>query len=184
MSQVDDAPVEAATKDFPVLNTEQVGSTAHAYPVQINHCKDQIRQNHPLSDIPLLKALPYLSMVKCCLKKPKKNFRNALRRSLLKRLEIKMPKSDIKLEEDPYLLLGKKIVPLTSLGYGMNAYYDFIKSLGILFLLIAIFSIPAMSIFAKYGAIVGQPKGIITQFSLGNMGKILSRPDQILIINI
>jgi len=66
-----------------------------------------IANNHPLSRIPLLKALPYLKYCKCCLKKPKKDFRLALKKSLLQKMDMKMPKTDIKLEEDPFLRLGK-----------------------------------------------------------------------------
>jgi hypothetical protein len=66
-----------------------------------------IDKNHPLSRIPLTKALPYLRFVTCCLRKNKPDFRLALRKSLLKKMDLKMPKSDIQLEEDPYLRLGK-----------------------------------------------------------------------------
>jgi hypothetical protein len=60
-----------------------------------------------LSRIPLLKALPYLQYCKCCLRKPKKDFHLGLRKALLKKLDMKMPKNDLKLEEDPFLRLGK-----------------------------------------------------------------------------
>ena len=60
-----------------------------------------------MARIPLLKALPYLAMCRCCLKKPKKDFRLAMRKALLKKMEMRMPKTDIKLEEDPFLRLGK-----------------------------------------------------------------------------
>ena len=55
----------------------------------------------------MLKALPYLHYVRCCLKKPKKDFRLAMRKALLFKMDMKMPKTDIKLEEDPFLRLGK-----------------------------------------------------------------------------
>ena len=60
----------------------------------MNSAKALIANNHPLSRIPWDKAVPYLKMCTCCLKK-KKDFRNALRRSLLKKMEIKMPKTEI-----------------------------------------------------------------------------------------
>lgn len=53
-----------------------------------------------------MKALPYLRYFTCCLKKPKKDFRLALRKALLKKMDLRMPKSDIQLEEDPFLRLG------------------------------------------------------------------------------
>ncbi len=52
----------------------------------------------------------------------------------------------------------------------MNAYFDLIRYMGILFFLVFIFSIPSMLIFKSYGAIANLPKGGLTQFSLGNMG--------------
>jgi hypothetical protein len=52
------------------------------------------------------KALPFLEYVSCCMKAEKKNFRYGLRKSLLHRLDIKIPKSELKLEDDPYLRLG------------------------------------------------------------------------------
>ncbi len=72
---------------------------------KVNSAKMQIANNHPLSRIPLDKALPYLCIFTYCFKK-KKDFRAALRRSLLKKMDIKIPKTDLKLEEDPFLRLG------------------------------------------------------------------------------
>ena len=71
-----------------------------------------------------------------------------------------MPKNDMKLEEDPYLRLG----------FGMNAYYDTLRYLMIMMFLIFLFCIPTMVIYSSYDGIVKDPKGPITQFSLGNMG--------------
>lgn len=66
-----------------------------------------IDTNHPLARIPLMKALPYLRLFSCCLRKPKKDFRYALRKALLKKLDIPRPKTDDLLEADPFLRLGK-----------------------------------------------------------------------------
>ncbi len=65
-----------------------------------------IEKNHPLSRIPLIKSLPYLHYCRCCLRKHKPDFRIALKKSLLMKMEMKVPKSDILLEQDPYLRLG------------------------------------------------------------------------------
>ena len=75
----------------------------------MNSAKLQISNNHPLSRIPVDKALPYLRLLKCC-KKDKKDFRNALRKSLLKKMDIKMTKTDLQLEQDPFLRLGTCIM--------------------------------------------------------------------------
>ena len=79
----------------------------HPYAFQINSAKQIIAKNHPLSRTPLLKVLPVLYYCRCRLKKPKKDFYLALRKSLLQKMEIKMPKNDLKLEQDPFLMLGK-----------------------------------------------------------------------------
>lgn len=119
-----------------------------------------IEDSHPLARIPLLKALPYLRFCRCCLKKPKKDYRLALRKALLKKMDMKMPKTDIQLEQDPFLRLG----------FGMNAYFDTLRYLMILMLLIFVFSVPTMYIYSSWGAIEKDAMGAITKFSLGNMG--------------
>jgi len=97
-----------------------------------------------LARIPLLKALPYLNICRCCLRKPKKDFRLALKKSLLKKMDMKMPKTDMKLEEDPFLRLG----------FGMNAYYDTLKYLMVLMLLLFVFSLPSVFIYSSNSALV------------------------------
>ena len=65
---------------------------------QINTAKQTIDENHPLSRIPLDKALPYLRFFRFCMKKQKKDFRVSLRKALLKKMDMRMPKSDLMLE--------------------------------------------------------------------------------------
>jgi hypothetical protein len=119
-----------------------------------------IANNHPLSRIPLVKALPYLSVCRCCMRKQKKDFRYALMRSLLKKMQIKMPKTDVKLEEDPYLRLG----------FGMNAYFDTLKFMMILMFCLFVFSLPAMHIYSSYNSLMHENMYLFTRFSLGNLG--------------
>lgn len=54
----------------------------------------------------------------------------------------------------------------------MNAYFDTLRYLMILMLFIFVFMIPIMAIYQHYGAIKNDAMGVVTQFSLGNMGKI------------
>lgn len=63
--------------------------------LQINNAKITIDLNHPLSRIPLIKALPYLEYFKCCFGKPKKDFRLAVKKALLRKMDMKIPKSEI-----------------------------------------------------------------------------------------
>jgi hypothetical protein len=138
-----------------------------------------------LARIPLLKALPYLYFCRCCLRKPKKDFRLAMKKALLKKMDMKMPKTDIKLEEDPFLRLGmtfihryiyfrsncqEQYLNIFTLGFGMNAYYDTLKYMMVLMMLLFVFSLPSVFIYSSYTGIVKQSMGFITRFSLGNMG--------------
>jgi hypothetical protein len=127
---------------------------------EINSAKQTIDKSHPLSRTPLLKVLPYCRFCPCCVKKPKKDFRMALRKSLLNKLNMKMSKTDILLEQDPFLRLG----------FGMNAFFDTLTYLMRLMLLMFLFSLPMIYIYSSYGAIENAPKGFISRFSLGNMG--------------
>lgn len=127
---------------------------------QINNAKRTIDNNHPLARIPLLKALPYLHYCRCCLTKPKKDFRLALRKSLLKKMDMRMPKGDLKLEEDPFLRLG----------FGMGAYFDTLKMLMCAMLFIFLCTIPTMGIYSTGSGVKFDYMGVVTQFSLGNMG--------------
>jgi len=77
----------------------------------------------------------------CCIRKPGKGFKIGLKKSLREKLGIKMPKSEIAIENEPYL----------KLGFGINAYLKNVKQLLILMCLIALFfSLPMMQIFSKY----------------------------------
>lgn len=82
-----------------------------------------------------------------------------------------MPKTDIKLEEDPFLRLGKSFDNINlCLGFGMNAYFDTLKFMMILMLVLFLFSYPAMHIYSKYNALQHENMYLFTRFSLGNLG--------------
>lgn len=71
-----------------------------------------------------------------------------------------MPKTDLKLEEDPYLRLG----------FGMNAYFDTLKYMMIMMLLIFVFSFPAIKIYSSYDGLKNGAMYMFTKYSLGNLG--------------
>lgn len=52
----------------------------------------------------------------------------------------------------------------------MNAYYDTLKYLVMLMLLIFTFSLPSMYVYNSYQGLAGEPMFGITRYSLGNMG--------------
>ena len=97
---------------------------------------------------------------RCCKAKP--DFNHALRKTLLKDMAIKMPKSDSELVEKPFLILG----------YGVNAYFDIMLSLVWMFASITIFVIPLFYAYSQNEtkALKNFGKYPITQYSLGNMG--------------
>lgn len=55
-----------------------------------------------MTDVHISKVWPYCKVCcMCCKQKP--NFKLALKKSLLNKLDMKIPKSDIALDEDPFL---------------------------------------------------------------------------------
>ena len=80
---------------------------------QINFARLQISKRHKLQKTPVEVTWPFLKFICCCLlKRRKPNFQNRLKKSLRQKLDFHYPKSEIRAEEDPFLLLG----------YGMNSY--------------------------------------------------------------
>jgi len=74
---------------------------------------------------------------------------------------MKIPKSDIALENDPY----------RQVGYGINSYFDITVQLSWMFCFITLFMLPTMFIFSSMGGV----KDISAMYSLdaytmGNMG--------------
>lgn len=59
------------------------------------------------------------------------------------------------------------------LGFGMNAYFDTLKYMMILMLLIFVFSLPALKIYSSYDALKDGAMYMFTKYSLGNLGKNL-----------
>jgi hypothetical protein len=111
--------------------------------------------------------LPFLKPFRHCRKKPKPDFRYALRKTLLEEMEIKIPKTEIELIKEPFLMLG----------YGVNAYFDTLYSIMWMFVIITLVCIP---IFHIYGTnpvggmqlyLEGEGlKLLLATYSLGNMG--------------
>ena len=66
------------------------------------------------------------------------SFKIGLKKAIRNKLNIKVPKSDERVDKDPYLLLG----------YGMNSYFTVMVQLMVLCALICIVAIPLMSIYA------------------------------------
>jgi len=73
---------------------------------------------------------------------------------------MRMPKSDILLEQDPYLRLG----------FGMGAFFDTVKMLMWAMLFIFLVIAPNMYIYSKGTGIKNDYMGVVTQYSLGNLG--------------
>lgn len=58
-------------------------------------------------------------------------------------MNLKVSKSDERIEQDPYLLLG----------YGMNSYFEIMLSLMCMMLIVAIFAVPLMLHFSQFSAL-------------------------------
>jgi hypothetical protein len=74
---------------------------------QINYAKELISAKHPLKSAHITQVWPCLRNFSCCFGKPKRSFNLALKRSLREKLGITMPKSDLLIEQDPFLRMGK-----------------------------------------------------------------------------
>ncbi len=124
-----------------------------------------IEDIHPLRQKAKLDhVIPPLQIFRRC-RKPKPDFRHALRKTLLEEMKIKMPKSEAQLIQDPFLILG----------YGVNAYFDVMKSLAWMFFFITLFCLPLYYMFAFNDAqglkvLNDDWRFQITKWSLGNMG--------------
>ena len=119
-----------------------------------------IEKSHKLKSTPIKKTWPFLKYICCCIGNKKPNFNYALKRAIRRKLELSVPKSDIQIEEDPFLLLG----------YGMNSYLQVMVELMCLSGLISIVTIPLMSTFAGYGALKNFAGYDWNQYTLGNIG--------------
>jgi hypothetical protein len=58
------------------------------------------------------------------------------------------------------------------IGFGMGAYFDTLKMLMWAMIFIFLCTIPNMLIYSKGTGIKADYMGVVTQYSLGNMGKL------------
>ena len=93
-----------------------------------------IDDRHPLKS--LVEWHHIWSVFALCTKKKPIGFSVALRRVLLKEMDMDLPEENI---EDPFLLSG----------YGINAYFDVLKVLSSMFLIISLFTLPAIAIYVQ-----------------------------------
>jgi hypothetical protein len=111
---------------------------------QVNYAIELVEANRKLEKIPIDKVWPFLRYICCCfLKRRKKSFKLALKGSLRRKLDMSIPKSDLRIEEDPYL----------QLGYGMNAYFQIVLQLMCMVFCIMIVTVPLMMIYSSHGAL-------------------------------
>jgi hypothetical protein len=85
--------------------------------------------------------------------------------SLMQDMGMKVPKSEGQLIDDPFLVLG----------YGVNAYFDIMRELSLMFLTITAFFFPVYMWYKYNGqqALASSAANPFTQlqsFTLGNMG--------------
>jgi len=89
----------------PLANLEEATETAVLNQLQIDYCIEQIEKCQPLKQAPLVKVwtcLPYLCCC-CCSDRPIEN-------------PEEKSEEEIRLEEDPFVVLG----------FGINAYFSFL----------------------------------------------------------
>ena len=83
-----------------------------------------------------------------------------LKAALRRKLELPVPKYDVIIEKNPFLILG----------YGLTSYFHTMKSLFTLWFILMLASIPVMFLYASYGDLEALPNYYFNQYSLGNMG--------------
>lgn len=110
---------------------------------------------------PIEKVWPFLKYTCCCLLKNKKpSFKTGLKRALRHKLAMSIPKNDLLLEEDPFLLLG----------YGMNSYFQIVVQLMIAVAMITFVTLPLLFMNASYDDLAQLPNYSFNQYTLGNYG--------------
>jgi len=70
-----------------------------------------------------------------------------LKGALRRKLDMALPKSDLAIEADPFLLLG----------YGMNAYFQIVIQLMMMMFLIMFVTAPIMLMYASHDNLAQQP---------------------------
>lgn len=94
----------------------------------------------------------------CCCAKKKKPFAQALQLCLLGELELDAPEVNL---TEPYLLLG----------YGVNAYFQILASLAVIFFWVTIFAMPLYYTYGIYGRYFSDLGGYpIIRWFAGNFG--------------
>ena len=117
-------------------------------PKQVNYAIELVEANRKLEKIPIDKVWPFLRYTCCCLlKRRKKSFMLGLKSSLRRKLDMTVPKSDLRIEEDPYL----------QLGYGMNAYFQIVLQLMCMMSCIMLVTVPMMLIYASHDSLSLKP---------------------------
>ena len=128
---------------------------------QINYAREQIENRRKLENTPIEKVWPFLRYCCCCfLKKRKRTFMAGLKAALRRKMELKVPRSTQRIEDDPFILLG----------YGLNSYFSVVVQLMVMMGFVILFSVPFMVIYASYGDLEQLPGYPFNQYSLGNLG--------------
>ena len=112
--------------------------------------------------------LKFLRVCRKCKKEPKPSFKKFFRKALLKELHIKVPESELELEEEPFLMLG----------YGINSYFDILKQLMNMFIVITIVLCPVYYLYAGnhiqgmegFTSSMPGPNQALAKVTMGNMG--------------
>ena len=97
-----------------------------------------------LKDTSMAVVWPFLRYICCCcFRGGKKSFKGGLKKSLRRRMDLKVSKADERIDQDPYLLLG----------YGMNSYFEIMLSLMCMMMIVAMFAVPLCVRFSKFDAL-------------------------------
>lgn len=133
---------------------------------QINQCLMDVEDLHPMRrSAKMDDILTFMKPFRKCRKARKPDFRYALRKTLLEEMQIRMPKSETQLNNEPFLRLG----------YGVNSYFDIMLSIFYMFAFISLVCLPMFYCYSQNDSQglselqTGFAK-VLGKYSLGNMG--------------
>ena len=132
---------------------------------QINQAMMDIEDMHPLRHFAKLDdIISFLRVFRRCQKKRKPDFSFALRETVLKEMDIKMPESDRDVIDDPFIILG----------YGVNSYFDIMWFMMRMFIFLSIFMLPVMGTICRWvPRILIQLSTASTSFPWATWGRLI-----------
>ena len=134
---------------------------------QINQSRRDVQDMHPLRQsakwqhiVPTMGRI--VQTYGCCqaCRHTKKDFKEAVKRSMLAELELNVPTSEMDAMHDPYM----------TAGYGVNSYFENLAAISMMFIAISLCALPVFWIYSQGRSFEGYAMQPVAQFFIGNAG--------------